>query len=55
MSASYVPSFMCDNADDFVGRFGLHDCACIDENTAAIDESVETLRIDENNADTASA
>ena len=53
MPACKVSRFVCDHANDFIGRFRLHDCACIYENTPSINEGVEALRIDQNNANAA--
>ena len=53
MPTCKVPRFVCDHANDFIGRFRLHDRACIDENTPSIDKGIEALRIDQNNANAA--
>ncbi len=50
MSTCQMARLMRDHADDLIGRIGLHDGARVDENASTIDEGVEALRIDKDDA-----
>ena len=51
MAACNMAAFMGQNADDLIGRFGIHQGADIDENLLAIgDKSIEGAIADQKNA-----